>query len=89
MTIQYPYLFIEVRSYNAIAQMALSLQYFYFGLLSAGILGVYTPLCLVYCLQFSSLLCHTATQRCPIKICPAGQLINPQMGSHNNFLCQF
>lgn len=41
MTTQYPYLFIEVQSYNAIAQMALSLQYFYFGLLSAGILGVY------------------------------------------------
>lgn len=42
MTIQFPYLFIEARSYYAIAQLALSLQYFYFGLLSAGILGCTT-----------------------------------------------
>lgn len=41
MTIQFPYLFIEARSYYAIAQLALSLQYFNFGLLSAGILGWY------------------------------------------------
>lgn len=42
MTIQSPYLFIEAQSYYTIAQLALSLQYFYFGLLSAGTLGCTT-----------------------------------------------
>lgn len=42
MTIQFPYLFIEARSYYTIAQLAPSLQYFYFGLLHAGSLGCTT-----------------------------------------------
>lgn len=85
MTISFPYLFIEAQSYYTIAQLALSLQCFYFGLLSAGTLGCTTVPSLLPTVFLSALLTLLHKEA----LSKSAQLINPQIGSHNDFLCQF